>query len=201
MEQLLLGTVRPLLRRVQGLTHGSPKHNAPWHPARTQLSVHRGAYHCCSTTPAMLLPHAACDCSAAGAGDEMVAGDSVGIMPQGPGQQPMGPAQLAALLRCVPAQSHCFVVLKHGPHMCAPVQTQVHHPLLSCCLRSYCTACCHCGVAHPAVHRPRHACGLHQPMMLATLHPFAPCVALASQDTPRLLLTPCPTPMSVSPGL
>lgn len=35
---------------------------------------------------------------ALGAGDEMVAGDSVGIMPQGPGQQPMGPAQLAALL-------------------------------------------------------------------------------------------------------
>lgn len=33
-----------------------------------------------------------------GAGDEMIAGDSVGLMPQGPGQQPMGPAQLAALL-------------------------------------------------------------------------------------------------------
>jgi hypothetical protein len=43
-------------------------------------------------------------CSVPGAGDEMVAGDSVGIMPQGPGQQPMGPAQLAALLRCVETQ-------------------------------------------------------------------------------------------------
>lgn len=37
--------------------------------------------------------------SVPGAGDEVVAGDSVGLMPQGPGQQPMGPAQLAALLR------------------------------------------------------------------------------------------------------
>jgi hypothetical protein len=36
----------------------------------------------------------------------MVAGDSVGIMPQGPGQQPMGPAQLAALLRCAKPDKH-----------------------------------------------------------------------------------------------
>jgi hypothetical protein len=41
------------------------------------------------------------DCSVAGAGDDIIVGDSVGIMPQGPGQQPMGAAQLAALLRCV----------------------------------------------------------------------------------------------------
>lgn len=40
----------------------------------------------------------------------MVAGDSVGIMPQGPGQQPMGPAQLAALLRCVGQDKHQWVV-------------------------------------------------------------------------------------------
>lgn len=40
-----------------------------------------------------------------GAGDEMVAGDSVGIMPQGPGQQPMGPAQLAALLSGMSGQA------------------------------------------------------------------------------------------------
>lgn len=50
-------------------------------------------------------------CSVPGAGDEMVAGDSVGIMPQGPGQQPMGPAQLAALLRWV-STSHVWVLGK-----------------------------------------------------------------------------------------
>lgn len=44
--------------------------------------------------------------SVPGAGDEMVVGDSVGIMPQGPGQQPMGPAQLAALLRWGPVPSY-----------------------------------------------------------------------------------------------
>jgi hypothetical protein len=38
-------------------------------------------------------------CSAPGAGTSLEAGDSVGLVPQGPGQQPMAPAQLAALLR------------------------------------------------------------------------------------------------------
>lgn len=44
--------------------------------------------------------------SVPGAGDEMVVGDSVGIMPQAPGQQPMGPAQLAALLRWGPVRAY-----------------------------------------------------------------------------------------------
>lgn len=38
-------------------------------------------------------------CSAPGAGAELAAGDSVGLVAQGPGQEPMAPAQLAALLR------------------------------------------------------------------------------------------------------
>jgi hypothetical protein len=37
--------------------------------------------------------------NAPGAGEEVIGGDSVGLVPQGPGQQPMGAAQLAALLR------------------------------------------------------------------------------------------------------
>jgi hypothetical protein len=58
--------------------------------------------HARSTSDNMRLSCAAIPCcwsSAPGAGEEVVGGDSVGLVPQGPGQQPMGAAQLAALLR------------------------------------------------------------------------------------------------------
>eukprot|EP00878_Enallax_costatus_P011615 GHUV01012124.1.p1 GENE.GHUV01012124.1~~GHUV01012124.1.p1 ORF type:complete len:237 (+),score=80.45 GHUV01012124.1:1179-1889(+) len=47
------------------------------------------------TTDALLRGHTS---DIPGAGTEYTAGDSMGFMPQGPGQQPMAPAQLAALL-------------------------------------------------------------------------------------------------------